>query len=647
MDRNDRLPAIPLIVNDPYFSIWAPSDTVSGVETIHWSGESKYIYGDITVDNKPYSFFGARTRAARQVSLTVTPTKTISVTDCGGVRLTTTFWTPFIPDDYDIISAGISFVDFSVVSTDGKKHNVKLNFHACSHLTYNTPNIPSMVYDMFSKDDCLISYVGRANQNILNHSGDRLTIDWGYLYMATDKTDSQTITADSKVLSYSTAFEASDNPTNSHIVLGYDDVASINYFGAFCKPWYTRDGKNIADMISLALKNREEYFRKCTELDSEIIEKALAIGGEDYRLIVSASWRQAFGAHKLIVTPDGEPVFVSKENDSGGYIGTVDVSYPSTPIFLKYCPELVNALCRPILKFADMDVWNFDFAPHDVGQYPHALGQAYGSKKPPEFAQVGLPVYMYPKDSDIYDEKWQMPIEESANMLIMLESAMTYGASSDLALKNLPKLEKWAEYIYKYGENPAEQLCTDDFGGHLANNVNLAAKAFIGIACYARIVKRFGMDKESDLWAERSKELTESWLKRAMADNVSILAFGNGGWSLKYNLVWDTVLELNLLPKSFYKNETENYIKFSNKYGCPLDSRATYTKSDWIMWCASMAQTSDTFKKLIKPVADYLKESNTHVPFSDWYDTKSGNYVRFTARSVQGGVFMPFLAFDK
>ena len=31
------------------------------------------------------------------------------------------------------------------------------------------------------------------------------------------------------------------------------------------------------------------------------------------------------------------------------------------------------------------------------------------------------------------------------------------------------------------------------------------------------------------------------------------------------------------------------------------------------------------------------------VPFSDWYDTKTGRFVAFIARSVQGGVYMPLL----
>ena len=80
-----------------------------------------------------------------------------------------------------------------------------------------------------------------------------------------------------------------------------------------------------------------------------------------------------------------------------------------------------------------------------------------------------------------------------------------------------------------------------------------------------------------------------------------------------------------------------------NVYGVPLDSRADYTKSDWQIWVASMAQDGKTFRRLVAPIARYLRETGARVPFSDWYDTKSGDYVHFIARSVQGGVFMPFL----
>ena len=112
---------------------------------------------------------------------------------------------------------------------------------------------------------------------------------------------------------------------------------------------------------------------------------------------------------------------------------------------------------------------------------------------------------------------------------------------------------------------------------------------------------------------------------------------------MKYNLVWDLVLNLNLLPVDFYARETDSYLPRVNEFGLPLDSRADYTKSDWLIWTASMAQSAATFRGLIAPLAHCLRTTDTRVPFSDWYDTKSGRFVSFIARSVQGGLYMPML----
>ncbi len=74
---------------------------------------------------------------------------------------------------------------------------------------------------------------------------------------------------------------------------------------------------------------------------------------------------------------------------------------PSIPLFLHYCPELVNALCRPVLEFASMPVWDCDFAPHDVGRYPLATGQVYAARKPIGRTASHPPYYLYPAGTDV------------------------------------------------------------------------------------------------------------------------------------------------------------------------------------------------------------------------------------------------------
>ena len=427
----------------------------------------------------------------------------------------------------------------------------------------------------------------------------------------------------------------------AHLIIAYDDIASINYFGDLCKPWYRRHGAQITDAIRTAWEGFDAIAARCQALDQELAGEAEQAGGADYAYLCAAAWRQTFAAHKLIATPRGEMAFLSKENDSNGCIGTVDVSYPSIPVLLKYAPELVNALCRPVLEFASMPVWTDDFAPHDVGRYPNATGQVYAARRRVRNGETHPPYYLYPAGAPVYDPRYQMPVEECGNMLVMLAAAQAFGASEGLARAYRPLLDKWVGYLVTYGEDPGEQLCTDDFAGHLAHNVNLAAKALVGVACYARLVATLGEDASA--WERETARLRDSFLARAQKPGGGPLTFDGVGWSMKYNLVWDEILGLNLLPREYYAEEVGSYAARMNRYGLPLDSRKTYTKSDWELWVATMAQSKEEFRRFIAPVAAYLRETPSRVPFSDWYDTVTGKYEHFIARAVQGGLYMPML----
>lgn len=217
-------------------------------------------------------------------------------------------------------------------------------------------------------------------------------------------------------------------------------------------------------------------------------------------------------------------------------------------------------------------------------------------------------------------------------MLIMLAAGRRYGADGALADKYRGLLDKWVQYLIRYGEDPGEQLCTDDFAGHLAHNVNLAAKAIVGVACY-------GLLTGDAQWGEQAREMAQRFMQRVGSAGNTPLTLDGNGWSMKYNLLWDRVLGLGLLPDSFYDAETHSYLPRVNRYGLPLDSRADYTKSDWICWTAALADDPQVRAALIAPIARMLRETDSRVPFSDWYDTKTGRMEHFIARSVQGGIF--------
>ena len=53
-----RAPSVPIVVSDPYFSIWSPYDKLMEGSTEHWTSAKKPLLGALRVDGKVYRFLG-------------------------------------------------------------------------------------------------------------------------------------------------------------------------------------------------------------------------------------------------------------------------------------------------------------------------------------------------------------------------------------------------------------------------------------------------------------------------------------------------------------------------------------------------------------------------------------------------------------
>lgn len=649
-----RAACIPLITHDPYFSIWSAADNLYDKDTSHWCGNRQKIRGYIEIDGVQYCFMGNPEyhKIIPQVSLDVTATATEYIFENEKIILAVRFTSPIVLAEPLLVSRPCTYVDFSVERKTTCE--VEILFEVSRDLVSQeeTELLGGNYYRPAKKEmpDFHYAMMGRACQHPLGNSGDQVTIDWGYLYLAS-RAQGTEFSFNKEDGNLWCRLLLNQEKTSTGLVIAYDDLISINYFGEWKKAYWTKTYATILDAIGAALADREEVLAKASKLDKEIHEKAEAVGGEHYAYLCNLSYRQAVAAHKLICDDEGNMIFLSKENDSNGCIGTLDVSYPSAPLFLMYNTEYVKGMLRPIFKFAACDVWEYDFAPHDVGRYPFAWGQSYSLNTgyvkfytQRRDGSVFPPFYTYPAGSDVYSMHKQMPVEECGNMLILMAAVCMIDGNADFAKPYLKVLEKWVDYLLTYGADPGEQLCTDDFAGHLAHNVNLSGKAIMGIEAYAMLMQQLG-DKEShDLYHKKAQEMAEDWEKRANAGDHYMLAFGQPEtWSLKYNLVWDKVFDKGLFPEKVYETEVAWYIKKMNQYGTPLDNRKEHSKSDWILWCTTMADDKETAQKLLEPVAYYLENTSSRVPFGDYYETVTGAHKRFVGRSVQGGIFMPML----
>ena len=645
MAKISRLPAIPLVTHDPFFSLWDCGQKPTADVIRHWTDAMKPLSGSIIIDGETVRYLGrGGRRCMKCVDTDITPLSTKYTFEDLGVRLTLRFTSPLLLDDLDILSTPVTYIQYNVEFMDGKDHEITLSLSVSEKHCYAGETAPCMRNDVFTDKDLQYAYMGQKRQTPLGASGDMSTIDWGYAFLASDQgqvDDNPNLNA--IAIRY---IHKANKPFKSTVLFGYDDIASINYFGRMLPAYYARNGKTIVEAIREFHEREAEILGRCDAFDKKLLSDAEAIGGEDYAAVVVASYRQSIAAHKLVADENGKLLFISKENNSNGCAATVDVSYPSVPLYLLYCPELVRAMCRPVMKFAKMPVWHYDFAPHDVGRYPVLNGQIYAAylrKKNHSEGNHIAPFYYYPSSVDAYDHRTQMPVEECGNMLLMMAAVGHADGDWSMVEEDLDIYRMWCQYLLKYGEDPGEQLCTDDFAGHLARNINLSAKAVMGVAAFSMILENLGHKEEAAQYMEKAKAMGKSWLERAYNGEYSWLSFNGNGWSQKYNLVWDKLFGWNILPDEFYRKELRSYLPRINTYGLPLDSRAPYTKSDWTMWVAAMADEQEVFDALTAPMAKFLRESTSRVPFTDFYDTEEGTCECFIGRSVQGGCFMPLL----
>lgn len=652
-----RLPSVPLICCDPYFSIWSPHDHLYDGDTAHWCGQTKRISGIVRIDGQAFRFLGTGDAPEiPQVDLKVTATSTTYTFENTALRLTLRFTTPLLLEDPELVSRPCTYLDFKAEFPDGKTQNAEVELFFGGELTYEKatadsvpPQIRSTSFSLYGVD---VVNMGQIQQKPLCHSGDNIAIDWGYLYIAAPTGEGTEISFQKEPEAAITAkLHFNHCGAQRTLLAAYDDLASINYFGDVKKGYWTACHKDIFTLLQVAAAEHRGLLARCDKRDLEIQQAAEKAVNADYAFLCAASYRQSICAHKLIADNDGNLIFLSKENDSNGCIGTVDVSYPSVPLYLLYNTEYVKGMLRPIFEFANCPVWEYDFAPHDVGRYPYATGQVYSVnwENPRMVSEnnrysVHPDFFQYPAGHDTYDLRHQMPVEECGNMLVMTAAVCKIDGTAAFAAPHFDTLTRWVKFLIDNGADPGEQLCTDDFAGHLSHNINLSAKAIMGIAAFAQICRMLGKDELAQRTMETAKAMAADWEIRAQAGDHTALAFGNPEtWSLKYNTVWDRFFGTELFSRDFMEREIRQYKKQTNPFGVPLDSRKSYTKSDWILWCAAMTDDTTDRAALSDPIAHYLRNTESRFPFGDWYDTVTGNFEQFKARSVQGGIFMPIL----
>lgn len=581
-------------------------------------------------------------KQARQTAVSVLATSTYYTFNCGPVKLDVVFTSPMLYNDLDLLSTPVGYISYRVTATDDKAHSMQFYMGADPMVAKFKKPQPTRS-EVETHNGVKYLKTGTVNQAILATKGDGVCIDWGYFYIpavngTVSLAESQAVMTSfirKGVLPESqteiVSRKSYDVPTlaymrnlgtthqaESYMMIGYDEIYDIEYMYHRYKGYWAHGGKTtIFDAFDRYHRDYDNIMQRSRQLDKRIYDDALAAGNVHYAELLSASYRHVMAAHKLFEDNQGNLLFFSKEIASNGCVNTVDLTYPSSPLFLIYNPELLKGMMTSIYEYSRSGRWYKPFAAHDLGTYPIADGQEYWG---------------------------DMPLEESGNLIILTAEVARREGNTAYADRYWDIITTWANYLAENGLDPANQLCTDDFAGHWAHNANLAIKAIMGVAGYAKLSDMRGDKATADKYMEKARQMARQWEKMAREGDHYRLAYDRENtWSMKYNIIWDKIWGTHLFSTKVMEREYKYYLTKQNKYGLPLDCRKDYTKSDWIMWLAGMAPDKKTFEALMEPVYTYVNETPTRVPISDWHDSKTGKQQGFKARSVIGGYWMKVL----
>ncbi|MGH9445591.1 MAG: DUF5127 domain-containing protein, partial [Terriglobia bacterium] len=423
-----RPPAVPLVAVDPYFSIWSFASHLTYDSTRHWSGMPMVMKSIVRIDGKAYRIMGrspSTTTPARQLGLRVLPTRTIYEFRAAGVLIRLTFTTPDLPADLDIMARPVTYVTWGVQTVDGKRHTVSIFYDVNASVVVATPD-QTVVWSRPKIAGLSVLRMGTEKQPVLARAGDRLKIDWGYLYVAAAAGNGvHAAAADDRTLFNSFITQgklpnadstrmpraAEDGwpalgftfdlgavgaqPVLRHLTLAYDEVFPVEYFHVRLRPYWESHGARINSLLQNASRDYDRLSAACQTFDNKLMTSLGQVGGEQYALLASLAYRQAFAANKLALGPRGHPLMFLKEISSCGCAQTADVIYPESPILLFLNPKLLEDSLIPLLDYADSREWPYPYAPHDLGTYP------LDNARPPSRME-------------------SMPVEESGNMLLMV-----------------------------------------------------------------------------------------------------------------------------------------------------------------------------------------------------------------------------------
>lgn len=367
--RNDVKVQIP----DSILETMKDGKALFAARCVNWGGTSFAdfgLYGEL--------------KEAGQKSVDVQATQTHYIFDCGDVELKLTFTAPYLLDDLELLSRPVNYISYQAKALDGKEHDVAIYFEMDPHKAFRA----GQSTEMYEKDGWVMMKTGRENQ--------KLWVDklkdapaWGYFYLGAkenvtcaqgDAAEMRTHfmkEGDLKEMRRSNekryAAIAQKLEMNSefpqHLIAAFDGLYTMAYFGEDLRPYWNKDGdKTIEGLYEDAEKVYKETMARCYAFDRQLMENACRVGGKEYAELCASAYRQAVSSFQMSKNSSDELLYFTT------LVGSLDIYYAASPLFLCYNPNLLKAMLNPFFYYSESGKWNKPFPAHDLGGYPFVNG---------------------------------------------------------------------------------------------------------------------------------------------------------------------------------------------------------------------------------------------------------------------------------
>ena len=421
--------------------------------------------------------------------------------------------TAALPEDIDILSRPVTYLTYDVRATDGKKHEVQVYFDAAAELAVNEPR-QQVVWrpradgpttgnradlrcvapeDRLSKD-----------QPVLAKRGDDLRIDWGYLYVAADQAGVSDCTvaagavaragfADSGKLprdrpvpaarrrrsdarvrhGAATSATSGKQPVSRWLMLAYDDLYSIQYMQKNLRPYWRRNGLGGRR----SAQGRRQRLRVAAETLRGVRRGADGRPDQGRRREVRQAGRAGLSPvlrggqvrrrrqRPAAAVLQGEPL--QRLHRHLGRVLPDGAAVPAVqPVAGQVVPRAVHELRRQ----------------RRAGSSPSPRTTWAPTRRPTARSTAAASG----------PRRTRCPSRRAATCCSSWppsprwKATPTSPACTGRSSRSGPSTSRPRASI------PENQLCTDDFAGHLAHNVNLSAKAICGLGAFAKLCEMRG-----------------------------------------------------------------------------------------------------------------------------------------------------------